>query len=544
MIFLLSFLWFISETKAILFWLYLWQLKEYHIGRFVDHFRTEKGKKIFFNYVLLLKIILVFIFLQFLLEPQSPCQKYYSNLFLSYFLIVIYFSESIKGFSDFLKKKLKIPVSTKKTVFLIFIIFLFQIFNFFSIFRKESFSFSLLIFDILTPAIVSGIVLMFQPFTALIRYQIIKKAKAKRKKFKDLIVIGITGSYGKTSTKEFLAEILSEKFRVLKTKEHQNSEVGISQCVLNDLKPEHEIFICEMGAYNKGGVKLLCDIAKPKIGILTGINEQHMATFGSQNNIIKTKFELIESLPEDGLAIFNGNNVHCLQLYQITEKPKKICYNKFYTILDHVLLPDIWAEEVNIERNHISFKVFLKDGRQADFKVNLLGAQNIENILMATCVAKELGMNLDEISRACQKIRPEQGGMKLLKGKNGLNILDSTYSANPDGVFSHLEYLKIWQGRKAIVMPCLIELGKASVEVHKRIGEKIGEICDLAIITTKDKFKEIKENAVQSGIKEKNILFLENPKQIVEKIKTFCRPEDVILLEGRIPKEVIDLLTK
>jgi UDP-N-acetylmuramyl pentapeptide synthase len=107
-----------------------------------------------------------------------------------------------------------------------------------------------------------------------------------------------------------------------------------------------------------------------------------------------------------------------------------------------------------------------------------------------------------------------------------------------------LEYLKIWQGRKAIVMPCLIELGKASVEVHKRIGEKIGEICDLAIITTKDKFKEIKENAVQSGIKEKNILFLENPKQIVEKIKTFCRPEDVILLEGRIPKEVIDLLTK
>ena len=90
----------------------------------------------------------------------------------------------------------------------------------------------------------------------------------------------------------------------MKTKEHQNSEVGISQCILNDLEPKHQIFICEMGAYNRGGIKLLASIAKPKIGILTGINEQHLATFGSLENIIKTKYEVIESLPSDGLAIF------------------------------------------------------------------------------------------------------------------------------------------------------------------------------------------------------------------------------------------------
>ena len=171
--------------------------------------------------------------------------------------------------------------------------------------------FWLLIFDILTPAIISAIVLIFQPISVFEKYRLIKKAKNKRKKFSNLLVIGITGSYGKTSTKEFLYTILVEKFgkdKVLKTKEHQNSEVGISNCILKELNETYEIFIVEMGAYNIGGIKLLCNIAQPKIGILTGINEQHMATFGSQENIIKAKFELINSLPEDGLAILNWDN--------------------------------------------------------------------------------------------------------------------------------------------------------------------------------------------------------------------------------------------
>jgi UDP-N-acetylmuramoyl-tripeptide--D-alanyl-D-alanine ligase len=540
MFFLLSLFWFIREIKSTLFWLYLWQLKEYHIGRFIDHFRTEKGKKIFFNPYFLLKIILFFTFFQFLLESVPTCPKNISNLFLSYLLITLYFFELAKGFFDFFKKKLKTPNFTKKIIFLIFIIFIFQIFYFFSVFQKELFSFYLLIFDILTPAIVSGIVLIFQPFTALIRYRIIQKAKKKRDEFKNLLVIGITGSYGKTSTKEFLATILEEKFpgKVLKTKEHQNSEVGISQCILNELNENHEIFVVEMGAYNRGGIKLLCDIAQPKIGIITGVNEQHLATFGSMENLLSAEGgeELIDSLPQDGLVIFNGNNKYCLELYKKTKIKKKICYNNFLTAVQNVLSMDIWSQDTKIEKEFINFKVFSKDGDFADFKVNLLGAQNVENVLLAVCCAKELGMNLKEISDACQKIKPEQGGTKLVKTKEGLNIIDSTYSANPDGVMAHLDYLKIWEGKKVIVMPCLIELGEKSKEIHKKIGEKIAEVCDLAVITTKDRFKEIKEEAGDKAI------FLENPKEIFEKIKDFSGKDDVILLEGRIPKEIHQFL--
>ena len=400
-------------------------------------------------------------------------------------------------------------------------------------------TFYLLLFDILTPVITSAIVLIFQPLAVLGRNQIINKAKKKREQFKDLLVIGITGSYGKTSTKEFLATILSEKFKVLKTAEHQNSEVGISQCILNDLKPEHQIFVAEMGAYNRGGIKLLCDIAKPKIGILTGINEQHLATFGSLENIIKTKYELIESLPENGLAIFNGDNDYCYQLYKKTKKPKRV-YSFQSTIANFPT--DIYISSLAVNRDFSSFKVLDKEGETAIFKVNLLGEQNVSNILAAACLSKELGMNLEEIALASQKIESWQSGIRLKKGINGLNIIDATYSANPEGVISHLEYLKIWPGKKVIVMPCLIELGKASKEVHKRIGQKIGEVCDLAIITTKERFQEIGEGAIEKGLRGEDILFTDNPKEIFEKIKSFCKEGDVVLLESRVPGELIKQL--
>lgn len=521
--------WFVSKTKIALFYIYLWQLKEYQVRRFLDHFRTAKGKKLIFKKLNLAKIFLIIIF---------P----FSGVLFFYLLLLLYLLESLKALLDVFQKRLKRPVLTKKTIVLISAaIFLEILFLLFLFLKTETilwFSFWILVFDILAPVIFSLVVLAFQPLTVLLRNQIIKKAKRKREQFsaRGGLVIGITGSYGKTSTKEILAEILSEKFNVLKTKEHQNSEVGISQCILDGLKPEHQVFIVEMGAYGRGGIKLLSNIAKPKIGILTGINEQHLALFGSQEEIIDTKFELIESLPQDGTAIFNGNDKYCLKLYEKT--------NIFSKKLSSF---DVWAEDIQLEKEFILFKIRSKDGDFANFRVNLLGKQNIENILLAACCAKELGMRLAEISRACLRIKPEQGAMRVLK-KNGLTILDASYSANPKGVIADLDYLKIYQGKKVIVMPCLIELGKVSKEVHRRIGRKIGEVCDLAIITTKERFKDIKEGAGQSA----EVLFLEKPREIIDKIKEFYRPtevfttaggpEDVVLLEGRVPGEVIELL--
>ena len=159
-------------------------------------------------------------------------------------------------------------------------------------------------------------------------------------------------------------------------------------------------------------------------------------------------------------------------------------------------------------------------------------------------VARELGMSLTETTQILREIKADFGAMKLKKGINGIDIIDASYSANPDGVMSALDYLRTWKNKKVIVMPCLIELGKASKEVHERIGQKIAEVCDLAIITTKDRFKELKKGATSKGMKNENVLFIDHSEKIFEKIKSFCEAGDVVLLEGRVPERLKRLILK
>jgi len=445
--FLIATLWFLIFIKALFFWVWLWQLKEYHFGRFRAHFETQGVRKIISSF-----------------------------------------------------HWIKSPKLTQKTIVILSSGILLEILTLFYIFSfpNKLFYLTLLILLILSPIIFSLLVLFFQIPTVILRNRILRKAQQKREKFKNLLVIGITGSYGKTSTKEFLAEILSKRFKVLKTKKHINAEIGIAQTILNELTNEHEIFIAEIGAYEKGKIRQVCKMLQPKIGILTGINEQHMSTFGSQENIIKAKFELIESLPENGLAIFNGNNKYCQELFQKTNIPKKI-----------VQAP--------------------------------LGKLMTENVLMAKAVAEALGMSREEIARASEKITTS---LRTQKGFNGSAIIDCTYSVNSTGVIAHLDYLKTWRARKIIIIPCLIELGSASKEVHRKIGGEIGKICDLAIITTKDRFRELREGAQKAGMAPENILLLEKPKEIFEKIKNFSAPGDIILLESRISQPLVKMLVE
>lgn len=550
---ILIILWFIKNVKIIAFYIYLWQLKEYHIGRFLDHFHTEKGQSLILNGLVNLKLILVIYFFYFpyilsSLDYLSFLSPFYSTIsiaiiyLLPVLLSLIYFFESLKTLADFFRRRIKLPVLTKKILFLAVCLLILEILVIFVLlyFVKELnfFTFWLLIFDIFAPLFISTAILILQPLTVVLRGLIILRAKRKRQNFKDLSVIGITGSYGKTSTKEFLYTILSQKFKVLKTKEHQNSEAGISFCILNELKPEHEVFIVEMGAYGRGGIKLLCDIAKPKIGILTGINEQHLSLFGSQENIIKAKYELIEALPDDGLAIFNGDNKYCLDLYLKTEKPKKLFVSnprEFNFGLD------IWAENIIVQKDYVFFKVCTEDSCQ-NYKAYLSGAHFVPNLFAAICVAKELGMEDTEIAEACLKIKPPKNTMKIYKGIKDLIIIEDTYSANPEGVIAALNYLKIYGGKKMIILPSLIELGKTSKQVHRRIGEKIGEVCEAVIVTTQDYFQEIGQGFLKKGGKEENVLFTDNPKEILEIIQKFWNHGDVILLEGRVPNQLISSL--
>jgi UDP-N-acetylmuramoyl-tripeptide--D-alanyl-D-alanine ligase len=517
---IIIFLWFLKMIKAILFWLYLWQLKNYHFGRFLAHFRTDAGKRIIINLSLLL-IFLIIIGLTI----------NYTNPLLVVGFSIIYILDCLRNLIALLTKKFKRPEFTKKIMFLMFfsvlpfiiIWFGFSSFNLISYEQGEIISYVqsllllFLLFEFLVPLYVTFVVLLFQPITIILRNRTINRASEKRKKLDNLLTIGITGSYGKSSVKEFLKTTLSESFRVVTTEENKNSEMGISEAILKNVNEKHEIFLCEMGAYNRGGIKLLCSIARPKIGIITGINSQHLATFGSQENIIKAKFELIDCLPDEGLAVLNWES--------------ELVRNNFKRDIANIKYgQDVWAEDVVTEKNRVKFKACFKNGKSVKIEANVIGSQNIINLLCVIAVAKKLGMDFEEIVSGIKKIKQNN-----LSSFNGVDYLNFSYSSNPSSVLAHLEHLKLWQGKKIIIMQCLIELGTNSVNTHAEIGKKIDEICDLAIITSSECFKYLKS---------KKAVCLNSPNQIHDMIRANSSFESVVLLEGRIPDKIINLLKK
>ncbi|MDD5569477.1 MAG: UDP-N-acetylmuramoyl-tripeptide--D-alanyl-D-alanine ligase [Candidatus Pacebacteria bacterium] len=544
--------WLIKEIKSFLFWAYLWQLKNYHIGRFRSHFSTFAGRKLIFNWPAFIKTIVLAataLLLFFVVSIPEANAEWIPYLLLGVpAAFLIYLAEGFYSLISFKKKTAKTPELTPKVLFLLPIIFIpLGVFTavFAYVFAKNILGFvgydiitlniffviGIIVFDLLTPLIVSFLVLMFQPVTVFQRNKIIRSAIAKREKFENLLTIGIAGSFGKSSVKEFLKTVLSESFRVAATEANKNSEMGISEYIINKLAPEHEVFICEMGAYNRGGIKLLCDIAKPKIGVLAGIGNQHASTFGSLKNIIKAKFELIDCLPEEGLAVLNWDS-----------QPVKENFNKNINSIKYSVSgeTDIWAEEIKIKKQSLSFRAIFKTGESINVSANLIGAQNVINLLPAIAIGKRLGMENEEIANGIKKIRPEQGGITLSKGANGACAVNSSYSSNATGVSAHLEYLKEWgNSEKIFVMPCIIELGKEAKQTHFELGKKIGETCDFLIVTTKDYFREIKKGAVQAGMNKENIFLTEDAQKQYDKIKTLAKQGSVVFIEGRVPEYLI-----
>ncbi len=533
----LGFFWIIRTVKYVLFWLYLWQLKEYHIPRFADHFSTQKGRNILVNFFTVSKVIL----LAALLANDWLAASAFFGIF--YALLAVYVAEGFIFAAGVARRQVKLPVFTGKMILLTVItVIALGIFSWGAVIyaaELTQFTAALLLFDIFLPLLVSLVVLLVQPFFVLLRLRILRKAAHKLNNNKNLLVIGITGSYGKTSTKEFLKTILSTKYKVLVTPEHRNSEMGIAKTILEELQPYHEIFIVEMGAYLKGGIKLLCDMVHPQIGMVVGVNSQHLALFGSLDNLLSAEGgrELAAALPPDGMLVVNGDNQYCLDLYKNFPNKKKV-----YTVEKGKIQADIWTEELEMGEDSISFVVQNWHKELAHVTVTVLGKQQVQNLLAAFLVARELGMTMEEIATAAQQITQKQGGMTRHQGVHGIGVIDSSYSANPDGVMADLDYLNVFGGKKVIVMPCLIELGPLSGQIHHDIGKKIGQICTMAIITTKEQFEQIKKGAVAAGMAEKNIIFSEHPQEIFHHITTMCGAGDAVLLEGRVPGEVIKLL--
>ncbi|SKA85078.1 UDP-N-acetylmuramoyl-tripeptide--D-alanyl-D-alanine ligase [Caloramator quimbayensis] len=402
------------------------------------------------------------------------------------------------------------------------------------IFRFSSFGIfilSLILIRIILSIIMLLSTIIMYPIEMLIQYRYFREAQIKIRRMKNLKVIGITGSYGKTSTKYFIKTILSEKYNTLMTPESFNTPMGITKVIREQLNEEHEVFVCEMGARYMGDIKTLCRLANPSIGVLTSVGRQHLETFKSIENVAKTKYELIESLPESGVAVFNGDNEYCLKL---SEKTKVKTY--LYGIKNADKNVFVYAKDIETTKEGLRFRVCGNNGINFSCKTSLLGKHNISNILAAICVAFELGLNEKEIISGVSKIKPVPHRLQLVDTNNGVTVIDDAFNSNPVGASEALETLKEIPGnKKIIVTPGMVELGEIEYEENKKLGEKIAQCCDYAILVGIKRSRPIKEGLLQKGFNEDKIFVVSNLDEATARLSSIVSLGDVVLFENDLP---------
>ena len=376
---------------------------------------------------------------------------------------------------------------------------------------------------VLTYYLVILVNILNKPIEKLIQEKFVIKAKRKLKQMKNLKVIGITGSYGKTSTKYIVSTILNQKYNILKTPASFNTKMGIVRTINEHLKPTDQIFVCEMGADEVGEIKELCKLVQPSIGMITSIGPQHLETFGSLENIKKTKFELVDALPEDGIAILNYNDEN---IKSVKTDKNKVTYGTDKN-------SEYYAKDINITEFGSNFIIHTKDGSEIEVITKLLGEHNIINIVGAVAIAKELGLSDKEIQLGIKMLKPIEHRLELKQHANGTIIIDDAYNSNTKGAQMAVEVLGRFKSRKKIlVTPGIVELGDKTYEYNKTFGMQAANNCDYAILVGQKQAKPIFDGLVEKGFEKDNIYIADNFEMAMKKMNELMDSNTVILLEN------------
>ena len=388
----------------------------------------------------------------------------------------------------------------------------------------------LVICNFFAPFLLMLINLLLLPLEKIIQYWYFRDAYRYLRTLTNLKVIGITGSFGKTTTKYVLMEILRHRFNVLKTPGSYNTTMGITKVIRSELKPIHDVFVVEMGAKKPGDIREICELVQPQYGLITAIGEQHLEEFKTLENIKKTKNELIEALLEHGVAFFNMDDSSCRELASAT-KCRVVSYGIEADKLDYSIL------DITLDEHGSSFRVICaRDNSQAIFQTKLLGKHNIYNILGAIAVAGDLGMPLSEMVYPLKQVSAIPHRLELKKVGNNIIFIDDAFNSNPVGSKMALEVLGQISGkRKIIITPGMIELGVKENEYNEHFGEYIAAVCDYVILVGKKQTL-----ALQRGLKAKQYseekLFIAADFAMAKKhLEQILQAGDVVLFENDLP---------
>ncbi|MBQ7587325.1 MAG: UDP-N-acetylmuramoyl-tripeptide--D-alanyl-D-alanine ligase [Lachnospiraceae bacterium] len=366
-----------------------------------------------------------------------------------------------------------------------------------------------------------------------VRQYYINDAKRMLRESPNLKIIGVTGSYGKTSVKFYLQTLLKDSFNVLVTPESYNTPMGVVRTIRESLKSTHEIFVCEMGARHVGDIKELCDIVHPHHGLITSIGPQHLETFFNMDNIKNTKFELADALPDNGMLFLNGDNEYIREKaadyknvvfyrtkFPEAEIPGNALSDPMKTSGDDRVGNTVIenngyvAGNIRVSQMGTDFTVTAPDGSSESYQMRLIGAHNVINVVGAIAVANRLGIPLSGLKIPVRRLQSVEHRMQLRE--HGLvTIIDDAYNSNPVGSKAAVETLKLFDGIRILVTPGMVELGDKEEEYNYKFGIYAAKCCDYILLIGKNRTKPIYDGVLSEGFPE-------------DKLKVFDKLEEAL----------------
>ncbi len=383
------------------------------------------------------------------------------------------------------------------------------------------------LFCLLLPLWIALCGLMAWPVEKAVSEAYFRDAQRILRERDDLIRIGITGSWGKTSVKFILGTLLQEKYNTLITPASYNTPMGVTKVIRSSLEPGHRVFVAEMGARHVGDIREMCRLVHPQMGVLTSVGPQHLDTFKTLDRIRKTKYELMEAVPENGCCFFADDDDIVLDLYEKTEK-KKILAGM------NADRDDVWAEDLRSTPKGSTFTLCM-DGERYPCHTELLGELNVRNIVLSASVCRELGMSGREISRGISKIKSIEHRLQLISNPGGITVIDDAFNSNIKGAAQAFQVLKEFPGRRIVVTPGMVELGEREEELNREFGRKMAGCCDMALLIGRNRSRSIAEGMMEAGAASNQIVVVNSLAEATEYLAAAAAKGDTILFENDLP---------
>ena len=377
------------------------------------------------------------------------------------------------------------------------------------------------------PFLYTFVCMLLWPFDAIVKHWYIQQAKKLLVRHIKARIIGISGSYGKTTMKNVLSSVLSAKFRTITTPESVNTPIGIAQWLLKTLKKETEVIIIEYGEHYQGDIAGLCHMFPPDIAVLTGINEAHLERLKTLDTSITTMFEIVEHAKTDAVILLNADDEHIRSSYKKFVKNKRV---SFYSGMNDSLAVLTITKKVFIEEKLGWDCTFQKLEKMF---IPLLGEYALGDVAASIVIGNLLGMNAVEFKKGIADIKPIPHRLEPIIGSGEVLVIDDSYNGNPDGVTEAIRVLSRFKKRRKIyITPGLVEIGPKAPIIHEHIGRELAGVVDRVILVKNSVTPSIEKGLLASGFDPSHIIWFNTALEAHEALSGIIQAHDVVLFQN------------